>query len=123
MQVSLKVTIVAGQKGAGSMGLEDFGDTGTPAQRQSFPPQQPIWARAVAWLTILLGGLYMINPTAGLFELVPDNLPFVGNLDEAAVVFIMFAAMRYLGMRLPDFIEQWTRQAPRLPTTVDQEDN
>ncbi len=28
----------------------------------------------------LLSILYIINPTAGIFELIPDNLPFVGIL-------------------------------------------
>ena len=29
-------------------------------------------------------------------------------LDEAAIMFLIFGAMRYLGMRLPEFIERWT---------------
>ena len=57
----------------------------------------------------------MVNPGLGVFELLPDNLPIVGNLDEAAVVFIMFAAMRYLGLRLPEFIEKFAR-VPQLPS-------
>ena len=28
--------------------------------------------------------IYIINPTAGFIELIPDNFPIVGNLDEAA---------------------------------------
>jgi len=28
--------------------------------------------------------IYLINPTAGFLEFIPDNLPIVGNLDEAA---------------------------------------
>ena len=83
---------------------------GTDAENPSIlPPEQPLWAKVVAWATIAAGSAYMINPTAGIFELLPDNLPGVGNLDEAAVVFIMLAAMRYLGMRLPEFIEKWAR--------------
>lgn len=35
-------------------------------------------------LLILAAGIYLLNPTAGVFELVPDNLPIVGNMDEAA---------------------------------------
>ena len=30
------------------------------------------------------GLLYLLNPGAGIFELLPDNLPLIGNLDEAA---------------------------------------
>ena len=27
---------------------------------------------------------YLLNPGAGVFELLPDNLPLIGNIDEAA---------------------------------------
>lgn len=32
--------------------------------------------------------IYILNPTAGLIE-IPDNLPIVGNLDEAGVTALM----------------------------------
>ena len=31
-----------------------------------------------------VGLVYLLNPTAGLIELIPDKFPLVGNLDEAA---------------------------------------
>jgi hypothetical protein len=77
-------------------------------------PKQPLWAKIVAWGVIATGAVYIANPTLGVFELLPDNLPGVGNLDEAAVVFIILAAMRYLGMRLPEFVERYAR-VPELP--------
>ncbi len=43
----------------------------------------------------LLALLYLINPTAGVFEFIPDNLPFIGNLDEAAATAILLTAWRY----------------------------
>ena len=95
--------------------FEDFVPQGEPV----LPPERPGWARALAWATVALGTLYVINPTAGIFELLPDNLPIVGNLDEAAVLFIMFSAMRYLGMRLPEFIERWARPPAQLPAGSD----
>jgi uncharacterized membrane protein YkvA (DUF1232 family) len=93
----------------------DFDNSRGTEPQSILPPEQPLWARVVAWATIAAGSAYMINPTAGIFELLPDNLPVVGNLDEAAVVFIMFAAMRYLGLRLPEFIEKYAR-VPKLPS-------
>ena len=93
----------------------DFVESYEAEQKPILPPEQPLWAKIVAWATIAAGSAYMINPTAGIFELLPDNLPVVGNLDEAAVVFIMLGAMRYLGMRLPEFIEKWAR-VPQLPS-------
>lgn len=50
----------------------------------------------------LLSAFYIINPGAGIFELIPDNIPFVGNLDEAAAVALLLACLRYFGIELPD---------------------
>lgn len=50
----------------------------------------------------LIAALYLLNPGAGIFELIPDNLPFVGNLDEAAAVALLLACLRYFGVELPD---------------------
>ena len=99
--------------------LEDFEEQ-LPAAELS-PLIQPGWAKALAWATIVLGGIYLINPTAGVFELIPDVIPVVGNLDEAAAMFLVFAALRYLGVRLPDFIERWVQPAPQLPASTDPE--
>lgn len=52
----------------------------------------------------LLGLLYLTNPTAGIFELIPDNLPLVGNLDEAAACALVLAALRYYGIDLTAFL-------------------
>lgn len=52
----------------------------------------------------LLGMLYLINPTAGVFELIPDNLPIIGNLDEAAAAALVLAALRYYGIDLTAFL-------------------
>lgn len=40
--------------------------------------------KVLAVLGIVIGGIYILNPTAGLLELIPDVVPVVGNLDEAA---------------------------------------
>ena len=46
--------------------------------------------------TGILSVIYLINPTAGLFELIPDNLPFVGNLDEGAAAYVLISVVAYL---------------------------
>ncbi|NNC68574.1 MAG: DUF1232 domain-containing protein [Gammaproteobacteria bacterium] len=48
----------------------------------------------------LLSILYIINPTAGIFELIPDNLPFVGNLDELAASTLLLSCLSYFGIDL-----------------------
>jgi hypothetical protein len=45
-------------------------------------------------------GLYLLNPTAGIIEFLPDNLPLIGNLDEATAVLILANTARYYGLDL-----------------------
>lgn len=47
-----------------------------------------------------VAGLYLINPTFGVFEFIPDALPLVGNLDEATATLIIMNAFRYYGVDL-----------------------
>lgn len=48
----------------------------------------------------LLSALYLVNPGMGVFELIPDNLPFIGNLDEAGATALLLACLRYFGFDL-----------------------
>jgi uncharacterized membrane protein YkvA (DUF1232 family) len=48
--------------------------------------------------------IYLFNPTAGILEIIPDNFPIVGNLDEAAACAIVLATFRYYGVDLTGFI-------------------
>lgn len=50
----------------------------------------------------LLALVYLLNPTMGVFELLPDNLPFIGNLDEATATMVLIAALRYFGWDISD---------------------
>ncbi|MCA9618665.1 MAG: DUF1232 domain-containing protein [Myxococcales bacterium] len=43
-----------------------------------------------------LSALYLFNPGSGVFELLPDNLPGIGNLDEAAMTAFLIACFRGL---------------------------
>jgi hypothetical protein len=47
--------------------------------------------------------IYLLNPGAGMFELLPDNLPLIGNLDEAAAMALLAACLGHFGIRLPGF--------------------
>lgn len=53
----------------------------------------------------LFGVFYILNPTAGLFELIPDNFPIIGNLDEAAAVFLILACLRYFNIDLMKYFK------------------
>ncbi len=44
--------------------------------------------------------VYLMNPTLGILELIPDNLPLIGNLDEAGATLILLNTLRYYGINL-----------------------
>lgn len=49
-----------------------------------------------AIIALVIAGIYLINPTGGLIELVPDIVPLVGNLDEAAATALLLFGIREL---------------------------
>lgn len=53
--------------------------------------------------------IYLINPTAGILELIPDNLPIIGNLDELAAATGLLGSLASIG-----FIE-WRGGRLRFP--------
>lgn len=55
----------------------------------------------------LIGALYLVNPGAGFIELLPDNLPVIGNLDEAAAAALVLGVLRYFGF---DLTKAFTRK-------------
>lgn len=62
--------------------------------------------KVVVFVAGLLAALYILNPTAGVFEIIPDNLPLVGNLDEAAAVALLLMCLKYFGIELPDIFRR-----------------
>ena len=42
--------------------------------------------------------VYLLNPTGGIIEVIPDNFPVVGNLDEGAAITLFIMSLRYFGM-------------------------
>ncbi len=47
----------------------------------------PVW---LIYVAALLAFVYILNPTAGIIELIPDNLPIVGNLDEGVAFTLLW---------------------------------
>lgn len=45
----------------------------------------------------LLSALYLFNPGAGFIELIPDNIPGVGNLDEVFFSAILLKCLAHFG--------------------------
>jgi hypothetical protein len=53
------------------------------------------------FLMALLGVLcviFLLNPGAGILGEIPDNFPFIGNIDEASVTLVLLWVLRYFGI-------------------------
>lgn len=44
--------------------------------------------------------IYLMNPGWGVFEFLPDNLPLVGNLDEAGATALLLSSLAYFGVNI-----------------------
>lgn len=58
----------------------------------------------------ILAFLYLLNPGFGVFELIPDNVPFIGNLDEATSSFLVLSALAYFGYDIRDVFGGWWKR-------------
>ena len=54
-----------------------------------------------------LSFIYLLNPTAGFFEFIPDALPVVGNLDEATATAILLASLAHFGVDLGGLLRRF----------------
>ncbi len=48
----------------------------------------------------LFATVYLLNPAAGWVEFIPDFIPTIGNLDEAAAVLILLRCLSHFGIDL-----------------------
>lgn len=58
-------------------------------------------AKALALVGSVLCAIYLLNPTAGFLEVIPDNVPLIGNIDEAAVTGLLIYCLSILGVKMP----------------------
>lgn len=63
----------------------------------------------------LLALLYLLNPTLGVFEFIPDNIPLVGNLDEATASAVLISALRYFGWDITTLFRRKNNNLPPAP--------
>jgi uncharacterized membrane protein YkvA (DUF1232 family) len=64
----------------------------------------------------LFATVYLLNPAAGWVEFIPDFIPTIGNLDEAAAVLILLRCLSHFGLDLT-FLTRFrkTDQPPEPP--------
>ncbi|HET7099475.1 MAG TPA: DUF1232 domain-containing protein [Patescibacteria group bacterium] len=58
----------------------------------------------------ILAGLYLLNPGFGVFEFIPDNVPFIGNLDEATATFLVLSTLAHFGYDIRDVFGGWWKK-------------
>ena len=58
----------------------------TPLSNRGFPK----WA---IYTLAVLGVIYILNPTMGIVEFIPDNIPGIGNLDEGLAFMLIWAGL------------------------------
>ena len=82
---------------------QPVGENGNQLRYFTTPLSLRGWPTWLVYTLAILGLIYILNPTLGIFEFIPDNLPLVGNLDEgAAFLLIWFGLVEYLqGKRKP----------------------
>ena len=56
--------------------------------------------KLVVGLITALAALYLANPTAGVFELIPDVIPIVGNLDEVTAFALLVSGLNFFGVNI-----------------------
>lgn len=51
----------------------------------------------LVYLMAVVGGIYLLNPTAGILEFIPDTIPLIGNLDEGgATLAVWYGLLEFL---------------------------
>ncbi len=67
-----------------------------PTPEPEEDPPSALQKTLIGVITVV-AGLYLINPTAGILELIPDVIPVVGNLDEATAVALIISGLNFFG--------------------------
>ena len=67
---------------------------------------EPILKNFYTHLIGIISLLYLFNIGAGFIELIPDNIPLIGNLDEATAAFLLINYLRYLGIDILSYLNK-----------------
>lgn len=49
----------------------------------------------IDYTLMAITGLYLLNITFGMIELIPDNIPVIGNIDEVIATLIFLKSYNY----------------------------
>lgn len=57
--------------------------------------------------------VYLMYPSLGFFELIPDAIPLIGSLDEGAATLILLNTLNYYGFDVTHLYGKPTRRKRR----------
>jgi uncharacterized membrane protein YkvA (DUF1232 family) len=83
--------------------------TPVDGQFKVVPPESGVNKTVKALLVAIIGviaTIYLVNPTAGIIECLPDNIPVIGNLDEAGATAILISCLAYFGIDVTQIIKR-----------------
>lgn len=100
----------------------------TPPEDISFfttPLSARGWPRWFVFLMMGVAILYILNPTLGLFEFIPDTIPVIGNLDEGVAFLLIwmglleiFEGKKYQTPNTTSATEEGKEEEPVIETDV-----
>jgi uncharacterized membrane protein YkvA (DUF1232 family) len=68
--------------------------------------------RSIVMLVLMaISVAYLMNPTAGMVELIPDIVPGIGNLDEAGATALLIACLGYFGFDISRMFKRRKEEA------------
>ena len=89
--------------------------TKSDSQFEVLQPADSGLSKAIKGLLVILVGVistaYLLNPGAGFIEMIPDNFPVIGNLDEAGATLILLSCLAYFGIDLRPFKNLFKRKS------------
>lgn len=80
------------------------------------PPTSVPRTPANNFIVLLLGAfsaIYLFNPGLGIVELIPDNIPVLGNLDEVGATLLLLRCLSHFGINLDRFIKAANTRRPK----------
>ena len=71
----------------------------------------------------IVSAIYLLNIGFGIIEVIPDNTPIFGNLDEAAATALLINCLAYFGVDLGHFLKRkgTAEEKAKTPKTHDVE--
>jgi hypothetical protein len=56
-----------------------------------------------------VGGIYLLNFSFGVTELLPDALPVLGHIDEGVALFIVYSSLTYFNIHIDSLFKRKSR--------------